>query len=165
MNGFYTKYIPLFKGVYESSHINGVYFSESASPYVFQGVGYPRLLFQNLVVCFKEGFPANEWVYQLSYDNDSIYKKENYKNGLLDGNYIIYNDTDTLYHTTFTNGTGYYKEYFPNGAVWMEGYVKNGFPESTWLFFVYDRERKRDTTILEEYKNGKIIFQKVFLEE
>lgn len=126
--------------------------------------------FQSISAGFKQGLPECTWEYRISgssgrsQEKDSIiYKYENYHAGLLDGDYtIVTNAGDTLYHTQFKEGTGYYKDYYPFGKVQMEGRVVKGDPEGRWLYHIYNEEGELTGLIYEIIENGKSVFKKEF---
>jgi hypothetical protein len=142
---------------------------------------------------FKEGVPECVWRYEIPKSwNNVILKYENYSNGLLHGDYIVTtsrNDTvyitrfdsiigknvdvhrinrspkDTLYHTQFDNGTGYYIDYYPNGELQLEGYVKNGQPEGRWLFYIRDKDYILTGMLLMVIQDGEVESVKHFYTE
>lgn len=94
--------------------------------------------------CFNQGVPCCEWVFRFYWNNnqssteitgkqkDTLLKIANYNDGVLDGQYIIIHKNDTLYSSVFTNGTGYYKDFYPDGTLWIEGHIKNGYRQGEW---------------------------------
>ena len=76
-------------------------------------------------------------------DKDTIHVKyyllnkvETYKNGFLDGNFICYDiNGHVIYKTKFTNGTGYYKHFYPLDGIQEEGAYLNGFKQGKWVSY------------------------------
>lgn len=84
-------------------------------------------------------------------------KIENYKNGILHGEYKVFTDNNelTLYETIFKDGTGYYKSYNDVGELTEEGMVENGFRIGKWIenFYYIDKydDRRKHTQLLSTY--------------
>jgi len=117
--------------------------------------------------CFNNGVPCCEWIFKFWWNNNRSYSKKkskenkqkgpllkiaNYKDGILDGRYIILKK-DTLYSTTFINGTGYYKDYYPDGTLWIEGQVVNGYRQGEWKNYE-TKNGKHIRVLIQNYNNG-----------
>ena len=73
-------------------------------------------------------------------------KVETYKNGFLDGNFICYDiNGNIIYKTKFTQGTGYYKHFYPLDGIQEEGAYLNGFKQGKWIN--YHGLPERDTFV------------------
>lgn len=83
-----------------------------------------------------------------------LHKKETYKNGFLQGDFICYDINGTIiYKTEFNQGTGYYKHFDPeDNSIKEEGMYINGFKDGKWIQYFHSSS-ERDTTF-EVYKNG-----------
>lgn len=118
----------------------------------------------NIIDGRKEGL----WTKQIyCKDTTVVVKIMNYSNGLLDGNYIIFNtEGDTLHYkiphpfddnkkyNVFKQGTGvYYDYYYDIGILKEKGFLLKGKKDGDWI--IYDRqgnEIKRDI-----YRNGVLV--------
>ena len=67
-----------------------------------------------------------------------------------DGLYYIQN-TDTLY-------SGYWKKYYPNGEVEVEGNFKEGKKDGYWFYYYDDGSKQREL----DYKDGKRFGKSLF---
>ena len=128
-------------------------------------VSRPRPIYKDVAGGFKQGVPECIWEYKISTrdggHNCAVFKQENYSNGLLDGDYTITTiSDDTLYHTRFNNGTGYYVDYHPNGKVQMEGNIISGQPDGRWLLYSYDDNEELESIFLEIIQDEKNVFYK-----
>ena len=73
-------------------------------------------------------------------------KVKTYKNGFLDGNFICYDiNGNIIYKTKFTQGTGYYKHFYPLDGIQEEGAYLNGFKQGKWT--KYHGLPERDTFV------------------
>lgn len=132
---------------------------------------------REIFACFHKGLPCCTWQYiYRKYGNvnrrefvtrgnrrgyagdltDSLFKTVNYKNGLLHGDYTVYKGADTIYHTTFHEGTGHYKDFYAGGTVMMEGDIVNGRRNGIWVYYFYDEDKKQyENVVLELYDRHK----------
>lgn len=132
---------------------------------------------REIFACFHQGLPCCTWQYiYRKYGNinrrefvtrgnrrgyggdliDSLFKTVNYKNGLLHGDYTVYKGADTIYHTTFHEGTGHYKDFYAGGTVMMEGDIVNGCRDGIWVYYFYDEDKKQyENVVLEPYDRHK----------
>lgn len=122
-------------GIYKIYNFNGkVLFEE-----IFQnGTGvYKDFYVTEERTLRVEGYLENNekegcWFY---YSEDGKNERiERYDNGKLHGDYLVFNEVgDTIYHSTFVNGTGKYKEFdFKTGKVTLEGQYKDGLKVGIW---------------------------------
>jgi len=84
-----------------------------------------------------DGKQTGKWLsYKYSYRDSTdryiskeyIYREENFKNGLHDGFFGLFNHNgDTIYSTYFKNGTGIEKCYYDNGQLYYEIAKKDGY--------------------------------------
>lgn len=103
---------------------------------------------------FFNGVPCCQWTLENSWRNGEMWGSTirifNFNEGFLHGNYsVISSKGDTLYTTTFENGTGYYKEYYPDGKILQEGQVVNGRKEGVWFL-----NNRKDWVAFIKYENG-----------
>ncbi|MFV0506482.1 MAG: hypothetical protein ACK5L5_07215 [Bacteroidales bacterium] len=72
-----------------------------------------------------------------SYKEDSVYVYTDIETSGLLGLYSYrinyYAKRDTLYKTTFDNGTGNYCSFLTNGEIFRKGKLLNGYPSGIWL--------------------------------
>lgn len=110
----------------------------------------------------KNGVPDGMWGYVYgdhdTVDSKTICKRELFKDGLLDGEFIFYNATDTLYRTTFVMGTGRYREYFSDGRLMFEGNLINGYRDGIWCYYKYENDSITAPyrVYIHKYKQGKL---------
>lgn len=125
---------------------------------------------------FDNGKPCSRWVIVTNWQtrkgdifkNSPLYirKEADYNNGLLHGRYTIFSKPDyPLYTTTFTNGTGYYKDYYPTyddkKMVRLEGALLNGVKDGVWIYYIRSDNGADDLILLREiyleyYDKGKL---------
>ena len=89
---------------------------------------------------FTNGFKNGLW--KTFYENKLV-KIENYNNGLISGDYRVYNtEGKLLYKTTFgLHGYGKFQDYhYSTGIIKEEGFYKNGIKEGEWC--TYDEKGK-----------------------
>ncbi|QCE43114.1 toxin-antitoxin system YwqK family antitoxin [Psychroserpens sp. NJDZ02] len=101
---------------------------------------------------FSKGYKNSLWT--TTYKNKLI-KTENWKYGLIHGEYRVYDTIQKIqYRTDFgTGGNGEYKDYYKTGILKQEGNYQNGKKEGEWC--TYDRQGKIIKTI--NYKKGSTI--------
>ncbi|MDH6309481.1 hypothetical protein M2451_003837 [Dysgonomonas sp. PFB1-18] len=117
--------------------------------------------------CFDHGVPCCTWEYTLKWNKketdeekkkQAVNKTESYTDGIIDGQQLyerLYNGkiVDILYMTTFKMGTGYYKDFYPDGSLRIEGKLVDGYREGEWR--EYDRENgKLNKIIVTEYEKA-----------
>lgn len=121
---------------------------------------------RNGSVCFNEGVPCCTWHY-VSFKRpkegesapvDSMYRTIHFDDGLLHGDYVVYNNKrDTIYRTTFHHGTGHYKDFYANGKVIWEGDLVEGYRDGLWHYYYYDWDQDIYTdVVVEDYRNGEL---------
>ena len=134
---------------------------------------------REIFACFKECVPCCTWHYiYRKYGNlkgkelvargrgweqdrdliDSLFKSVNFDNGLLHGDYTVYNGADTIYHTTFHHGTGRYKDFYVDGTLMMEGDVVNGYRDGVWVYYFYKEDKKLYREVLLEHFDRNDLF-------
>ena len=86
--------------------------------------------------------------------NNKVSQVINYKDRLLDGEYIAYKDGKEYYKTNFINGTGYYKDYDEGSKSSNEGKFVEGLRDGLWKRTYYFDEIKGETTIERVYSMG-----------
>ena len=94
-----------------------------------------------------------KYIEQENKNQDSLYvrfyrlqQEATYKNGFLDGNFICYDiNGNIIYKTKFTQGTGYYKHFYPLDGIQEEGAYLNGFKQGKWT--KYHGLPERDTFV------------------
>lgn len=158
-------------------HLVGVY------PPASKGLDYcfnrSDRLVTKVLGSFDNGMPCSEWIYSIWWKTDlknviknspyEIRKEAHYHNGLLHGTYRVMKRPDRpLYVTTFTNGTGYYKDYYPTydekELVRVEGALVNGVRDGVWLNYIRS-DNGDDFRIflkevyLEYFDNGKLLYE------
>lgn len=85
-----------------------------------------------------KGKQEGEWITKdKSLENKNyICRIENFKNGIREGVYLIFNkEGDTLYSTTFVNGKGVEKDYYPNGQLYYHGTKDAGYFTDTLTIY------------------------------
>ncbi len=125
----------------------------------------------------ESGQREGTWKY---YDRKGFCRKiENYKQGMLDGNFQVLDTLgNTLYQTEFVNGTGLYKSFTLawNGKLLEEGQMEQGLRVGEWIeiehynnhghheiitTIQYDKnveEKKKKNLIWELYVDGEVIY-------
>ncbi len=85
----------------------------------------------------ESGQREGTWKYY-NWDGFCI-KIENYKRGMLDGNFQVLDTLgNTLYKTEFVNGTGLYKSFTGDGKLLLEeGQMENGLRIGEWTEYDY----------------------------
>ena len=84
---------------------------------------------------FSKGLKKGKWVFN---ESDFAKIEEHYKNGVRDGEYIVYGKNDSiLYQTSFKDGTGVEKIYKKNGSLYHIKHYKNGSIDSSKLFTLH----------------------------
>ncbi|WP_294481556.1 hypothetical protein [uncultured Bacteroides sp.] len=145
--------------------------------YVMEKVRAYADMEREIFACFTKGLPCCTWHYiYRKYGNvnrrefvtrgnrrgyggeliDSLFKSVNYDNGLLHGDYTVYKGADTIYHTTFHQGTGHYKDFYVDGQVMIEGDIVNGCRDGVWVYYFYKEDKKLYRNVmLEHYERSK----------
>ncbi len=113
----------------------------------------------------ENGQREGTWKY---YDiNGCCREIENYKQGMLDGNFQVLDTLgNTLYKTEFINGTGLYKFFMRNGELLEEGQMEQGLRVGEWRerYFYHDHgmlyeeivKTQYDKSVEEKKKNNLI---------
>ena len=89
---------------------------------------------------FQNGKKHKRWLVKIC--NDATRYEINYDMGIMNGRYKVYisltQKKDTVfYETTFTNGTGIWKDFHSNGDIKEVGEYKSNKKEGEWL--IYDK--------------------------
>ncbi|WP_041557731.1 toxin-antitoxin system YwqK family antitoxin [Cellulophaga algicola] len=87
---------------------------------------------------FKNGFKNGLWE---TKQKNRIVKKENWRHGLITGDYRVYSTkNEILYSTSFgTSGNGIFKDYYYEiGELKEEGRYKKGKKEGEWCTYLKD---------------------------
>ncbi|MCL5246702.1 hypothetical protein M4I21_12830 [Cellulophaga sp. 20_2_10] len=114
-------------------------------------VVYPIKNLQNSVGFFNNGFKTGTWVF---YGEGFSKVKEQYKDGLRNGLYTVYDEHENiLYKTTFKDGTGIEKMY-RDGSLYHIKHFKNGLVDFTNSHKVYHSNGK--LAVLYDYPNNTV---------
>lgn len=65
------------------------------------------------------------------------------------------------YETTFKHGTGYYKDFYPDDALQVEGALIEGKKDGQWKYYEYNNGNNTKIYI-ENYEKGKLISKNTF---
>jgi uncharacterized protein len=93
----------------------------------------------------KDGQNHGEWTYYNRYGR--VVNKLKYVNGLLQGNAVEYFPTgETKYTYSFKDNErdGYFKEFYQNGKLKLEGWYLSGSVEQRWLSYFADGKFESD---------------------
>lgn len=133
----------------DGTPLNGYYhvFYERPLPSTDVGETY---IFMSRVGRYTSGIEQGEWDTYPPHD-EIMHYSETYKDGLLEGPFIVYDQRSSVYYqTTFRNGNGLWKSFYVNGKLRIGGYYQNGLEQGIW------REYNRNGSIKEEitYERG-----------
>lgn len=103
---------------------------------------------------FVRGIKEGKWVTEYYADREALDYTEFYKNGLLDGPFIVYNaDKSTRYRTTFHEGTGVWKAFYPTGKPKIVGTYQRGRAHGKWYTYDGDGQLLKEET----YQGGQLV--------
>jgi antitoxin component YwqK of YwqJK toxin-antitoxin module len=143
---FYANGQAKTKGQYKNNQAEGIWerFFENGqlkSTYSYRNgnlEGYGKLYFENGKPAQEGHYAANledsTWKYY--FESGKLKSQGSFKKGKQQGLWRFLHEDSTLKATAFMNdGKGLYKEFYSNGNLKMEGYLKNGLSDSIWKYF------------------------------
>ena len=90
------------------------------------------------IYVYDNGYPEGK--YRVIYTDDTIpitFKEAHYKKGVLTGEYWVKSlSGKMLYKTKFSQGTGYWKDYYyEEGTIHEEGQVTRHYKTGEWKYY------------------------------